>query len=98
MRDTTLINGSVVDGTAALDPGDRITIGGVDFTFHPITAKELGVQERRRSDASLRTPWESFILLTVFQILTVIEFAVTRHDSITTITGCFAIYTAVMWL
>lgn len=98
MRDTTLINGSVVDGTAALDPGDRITIGGVDFTFHPITAKELAVQERRRSDASPRTPWKSFILLTVFQILTVIEFAVTRHDSITTITGCFAIYTAVMWL
>lgn len=98
-RGTTLVNGNEISLSAPLNPGDKLTIGSVNFTFHPITAKERSVQEQKRSSASrARTPWVSFILLTVFQLLTVLEFAVTRPDDIRTIAGCFAVFTAVMWI
>ncbi|MGI6206512.1 MAG: FtsW/RodA/SpoVE family cell cycle protein [Anaerovoracaceae bacterium] len=98
MRGTTLVNGNAVSGAAALRPGDKLSIGGVGFTFHPITAKELAVQKQRRSEAAPKTPWKSFVLLTVFQILTVLEFAVTRPENIGVIAGCFTAFTVIMWI
>ncbi len=97
-RKTTVLNGNVVTGRSLVKPGSKLSIGGVEFTFHPITKQELIQQENRRAEiSSPHPPWKSFITLTVFQFLTLLEFAVARPDSFLTIAGCFLLFSASMW-
>ena len=97
-RGTTSINGKVIEEREKLEPGSNLSIGGVPFTFHPITKQELALQESRRAEiSSPHPPWKSFLALTVFQILTIFEFASTKPDSIRTIAECFLMFTAAMW-
>lgn len=97
-RGTTLLNGEAVSERTAMPPGSELNIGGVTFKFHSITAQELEIQQNRREKESRpRPPWKSFIALTVFQILTVIEFAITKTDEFPVIALCFAIFSAAMW-
>ncbi len=97
-RGTTSIDGNVVNQREKLEPGSKLTIGGVPFTFHPITKQELTKQENLRAEiSSPHPPWKSFIALTVFQLLTIVEFASTKPDSFKTIAECFLMFTAAMW-
>ena len=97
-RGTTTIDGAVVKGREKLEPGSSLGIGGVPFTFHPITKQELTEQENRRAQiSSPHPPWKSLIALTVFQVLTILEFAVTKTDSFGTIFQCFLMFIAGMW-
>ncbi len=98
-RETTSIDGEIVREREKLEPGSSLSIGGVPFTFHPITKQELAGQESRRAEiSSPHPPWRSFVALTVFQILTIFEFAVTRHNSFKTIAECFLLFMVAMWV
>ena len=97
-RQTTVLNGNVVTGRSLVKPGSKLSIGGVEFTFHPITQQELIRQENRRAEiSSPHPPWKSFTALAVFQFLTVLEFAAARPESFLKIAGCFLLFAAGMW-
>ena len=98
-RGTTTIDGKTIhQQMEKLEPGSSLGIGGVPFTFHPITKQELAEQENRRAQiSSPHPPWKSLIALTVFQVLTILEFAVTKTDSFGTIFECFLLFIAGMW-
>ncbi len=58
----------------ALNYGDKISLGGVDMTLAPVTAEELEEQTYRRTKPNeLTMPSLTLLLLTLFQILTVVQ-------------------------
>lgn len=98
-RGTTLLNGQVVStGETEVHNGDTISIGGVEFSFESITKQELEIQKQKRIKKSRPVrPWTAFVTLTIFQMLTVIELAITRPENIQGIFSGFALLCAVMW-
>lgn len=98
-RGTTLINGqTAAEKETEIHNGDTLSIGGVDFTFESITKQELEIQKQKRIKKSRPIkPWTAFITLTLFQMLTVIELAITRSENIQEIFSGFGILCAVMW-
>lgn len=98
-RGTTLLNGQAVStGETEVHNGDTISIGGVEFSFESITKQELEIQKQKRIKKSRPVrPWTAFVTLTIFQMLTVIELAITRPENIQGIFSGFALLCAVMW-
>lgn len=102
-RGSTLINGSpAADSRSSsgseLKHGDTLSIGGVDFIFESITKQEMEIQQQKRiRKSSPLPPWATFVTLTLFQILTVIELSITRPDNIHDIMSGFGLLCAVMW-
>ncbi len=97
-RKTTEVDGSIVQSKTILPPNSTLSIGGIQFFFHPITTEELAIQKRRRlSSGRPVSPRSSFIALTLFQLLTIVEFSITRPDRIPVIALSFVILSAVMW-
>lgn len=102
-RGSTLINGSeAADSRSSsgseLKHGDTLSIGGVDLIFESITKQEMEIQQQKRiRKSSPLPPWATFITLTLFQLLTVIELSITRPDNIHDILSGFGLLCAVMW-
>ncbi|MCQ2547384.1 MAG: FtsW/RodA/SpoVE family cell cycle protein [Clostridia bacterium] len=66
----SLVNGRPVKNKVKIKPGDVITIGDTEITFIPISLEEQkNNQEMREKDSKGLSPWNSFIALTLFQIL-----------------------------
>ncbi len=98
-RNTTEVNGRAINSGTKLHHGDTITLGGLDFSFQPITKQELEIQkEKRIKQSSPISPWLPFIALTFFQVLTVIEFTITRQEYARDIVISYAVLCALMWL
>ncbi len=68
------VNGEQID-IVALQEGDVITIGGVELEFYPITRQEAEqiVKMRRRAGSGLGSIG-NLLLLTVFQLLSILRF------------------------
>lgn len=101
-RATTLINSTDIasaENKTEIHHGDTISIGGAEFTFESITRQEMAIQQQKRVKKSSPMPlWTAFFSLTLFQLLTVIELAITRPENIRDILTGFAILCLVMWL
>ncbi|MBQ9838156.1 MAG: FtsW/RodA/SpoVE family cell cycle protein [Oscillospiraceae bacterium] len=73
-KDGVRVNGKKVK-IRALQPEDVITIGGVDLTVQLITRQqEKRLAENRTKASSVITSFANLLLLTVFQLLTVLAF------------------------
>ena len=75
-------NGSAINGVRVKEPtvlkaGDVLTIGGANFTLYPVSLEERmsNIENRKRRTTPV-SPWLSLVTLTVFQILTVIQFSI----------------------
>ena len=93
------INGVRVNGPTVLKGGDVLTIGGADFALYPVSLQErLSNIERRKSKTKSVTPWPSLIALTIFQLMTILQFKVALEDDFSSsITLAFLLICALMW-
>ena len=98
-RNGSLINGVRVTEPTQLKGGDQLTIGGEDFELYPVSLKErLANVEKRRRRSRPVSPWPSLVMLTIFQVLTVLQFQVAMGDNYSSsITAGFALVCALMW-
>ncbi len=73
----TLVNGRRVNGSAAVRFGDVIELGGVQTVLQDVPeAEQTQYRAARRAAESSRPHWGSLILLTVFQLLAMVQLIV----------------------
>ena len=95
----TEINGQTVEGSAPVELGDVITLGGVPLVFLPQTAAEREELERLRRQERPASMWPSFLWLTVFQILACVQLVIAAGESASAaIPLAFLGLTAMMWI
>lgn len=95
---TTKVNNKLVRNKRRIKYGDAISIGGVNFLFEAITEQEHEMLRRRRSQMSVpHPPWNTLILLSVFQFLSLIQFLITRPDHRLAIFLSFLLLAGLMW-
>ncbi len=99
-KNGSYINGMRVKKSMPLKPGDVLTLGGANFTLIPVSLreKEENIQKRKQKSRPV-SPWTSLIALTIFQLLTIIQFKVALGENCppsvpTSIVGLCA----VMWI
>ncbi|MFR8072394.1 MAG: FHA domain-containing protein, partial [Anaerovoracaceae bacterium] len=93
------INGRPVKEATVLKGGDVLTIGGSDFTLYPVSLQErmANIEKRKRKTRPV-SPWPSLAALTLFQLLTVIQFRISLgEDFPANLPIAFALLCALMW-
>jgi cell division protein FtsW (lipid II flippase) len=64
------LNGQSIEGSATLQPGDAINVGGASLFFFPANAADEARQAQRRTKPGREvSPTVSLVLLTLFQVL-----------------------------
>ena len=92
-----LVNGEPVE-MAAVDFGDVISLGGVEFALEPITKYQEQVQAsvRTRAGGQIR-PAFTLLLLTMFQALVTLQLCLAETDNIQIVTA-FGVLAGMQWL
>ncbi len=94
-----LLNGVKVEGSAPVQMGDQVELGGVPLLFLPQTAAEREELEEKRREERPAAMWPSFLWLTVFQLLACVQLTLAAgEDASPAIPLAFLGLTAVMWL
>ncbi len=76
-KNGSYINGRRVRKPMPLKPGDVLTLGGANFTLIPVSLREKNENiEKRKQKSRPVSPWTSLIALTIFQLLTIIQFKI----------------------
>lgn len=94
--------GVTVNGTpatsngAAVTFGDVLGLGGVETVLLPVSDQET--QYRRKIDARPVSPWGSLLLLTLFQVLTALQFLFSGDEVHILAPASLLLLAAVMWL
>lgn len=98
-KNGSYINGRKVTEPAILRAGDTLTVGGGDFQLYPLSTRErLENIEKRKRHTKRTSPWLSMLAITVFQLLTVIQFHISLGDEYPgQLTAAFALICIVMW-
>ena len=98
-KNGSYINGRKVTEPAILRAGDTLTVGGGDFQLYPLSTRErLENIEKRKRHTKRTSPWLSMLAITVFQLLTVIQFHISLGDEYPgQLTAAFALICVVMW-
>lgn len=98
-KNGSYINGRKVTEPAILRAGDTLTVGGGDFQLYPLSTRErLENIEKRKRHTKRTSPWLSMLAITVFQLLTVIQFHISLGDEYPAqLTAAFALICVVMW-
>ena len=79
--------------------GDKISLGGVEFTLVPITKEQEVIQASVRTRAGdVIRPAFTLILLSLFQILAALNLALHDTEAAPTITTGFAVLMAMEWV
>ena len=91
------VNGSPAgpNGTGAAF-GDVLGMGGVEMVLLPASDQET--QHRRKTDVKPVSPWGSLILLTLFQVLTALQFLFSGGEEHILTPAFLLLLGAVMWL
>ena len=76
----TQVNGQEIEGKTPLRYGDVLTVGGVDLEFQRAPASRRMAELSGRRQTKPVSPWASLVILTFFQLLTVLQFAVVQGD------------------
>lgn len=96
-RGAVTVNGTRVY-VSAIEYGDTISLGGVDAILAPVTAQEVAQQRDLRTKPSAwASPAITLLLLTVFQVLTALQFWMTSAQPQTVVLS-FLTLTAMEWL
>ena len=98
-KNGSYINGRKVTEPAVLRAGDTLTVGGGDFQLYPLSARErLENIEKRKRHTKRTSPWLSLLAITVFQLLTVIQFHISLGNEYPgQLTAAFILICVVMW-
>ncbi|MCB6993014.1 FtsW/RodA/SpoVE family cell cycle protein [bacterium 210820-DFI.6.37] len=99
-KNGSYINGVRVKKSMPLKPGDILTLGGANFTLIPVSLQEKqeNIKKRKRKSRPV-SPWTSLIALTVFQLLTIVQFKVSYgEDCPASIPTAILGLCAVMWI
>ena len=100
------LNGAKVNGAAVkpyapvpIKAGDELLLGGVPCTLFPVSIEERRNNVLiRKEDTKLLSGWVSFITLTIFQMMTMVQLMIGMGDRYThSITVAFVGICAVMW-
>lgn len=98
-------NGSLINGRKVTEPttirgGDILTIGGADFELYPLSMRErMEHMEQRKRNTRRTSPWLSMLAITIFQILTVMQFHISLGDKFTSqIPAAFFLLSLIMWV
>ena len=94
----TLLNGKPVDPAgSSMTLGDILSLGGVDTVLLPVSDEETA--RRKKTSQRPVSPWGSLILLTVFQVLTALQFLFsTDEEHVLLVPAAFLCLCLVMWL
>ena len=92
-----LLNGEKVEGSASIQLGDTIQLGGVPLIFLPQTVAEREELEEKRRAERPAAMWPSFLWLTVFQLLACTQLMIATGDFLA-VPLAFLGLTGVMWL
>lgn len=98
-RGTVALNGKQVT-VCAVRYGDTISLGGVDMVLAPTTAEEVEEQKYYRTKpAALASPGLTLFFLTVFQLMTALQFWMSSkpEDVFYSVCGVLALF-ALSWL
>lgn len=92
-----------VNGTPLLsgrvDYGDTISLGGLEMVLEPVSKEEARLQANARTRAGKgNSPGLTLVLLTVFQLLEVMQFFFNRPDDRMQILTAFGILLGVEWV
>lgn len=92
-----------VNGTPVLsgrvDYGDTISLGGLEMVLEPVSKEEARLQANARTRAGKgNSPGLTLVLLTVFQLLEVMQFFFNRPDDRMQILTAFGILLGVEWV
>jgi len=94
-----LLNGEKVEGSAPVQLGDQVELGGVPLLFLPQTVAERAELEEKRRTERPAAMWPSFVWLTLFQLLACVQLMLSMGgDASPAIPLSFLGLTAVMWL
>lgn len=97
-KDGVYVNGKRVS-ICALEPEDTITIGGIDMTLLPISARqEARLAELRTPAASPASGVANLLILTVFQLCCMMAFLLSRTSHPTEVFWGFAGLTMAEWV
>ena len=98
-------NGSFINGRRVTEPtemqgGDVLTVGGTDFELYPLSYRErMENIEKRKRNTKRTSPWLSMLAITVFQLLTVIQFKVSLGEEFPAqLPAAFALLCILMWV
>ena len=98
-------NGSFINGRRVTEPtemqgGDVLTVGGTDFELYPLSYRErIENIEKRKRNTKRTSPWLSMLAITVFQLLTVIQFKVSLGEEFPAqLPAAFALLCILMWV
>ena len=99
-KNGSLINGRKVTEPTAIRGGDILTIGGADFELYPLSMRErMEHMEQRKRNTRRTSPWLSMLAITIFQILTVMQFHISLGDKFTSqIPAAFFLLSLIMWV
>ncbi len=98
-KNITCLNGEELTEDRPLRHGDTVTIGGADLRFEAITELEYQQNTARRIRKSKPLPpWTSFVYITVFQFLTVIQLFISKPEIRQETAISYGILCAVMWI
>ena len=91
----TRVNGTpVAEGGSPVKLGDVVSLGGVETVLLPPPAGEA----EQRKEEKPRSPWGPLALLTLFQLLTALQFLLTGEEHIIPVAFCFLCLTGMMWI
>ena len=98
-RGAVSVNGKTVD-ICALQYGDVISLGGVEMVLAPTTAEEVEEQKYYRTrPAAIASPGLTLVILTVFQLLTALQFWMNgKEEAISTVVLGFLAVIGLEWL
>lgn len=94
------VNGKIVYKPTPVHIGDTISLGGAECTLVPASLQEQMYNKETRNMLTRKfTPWKSLIALTIFQVMTVIQFAIAEGKELpASVPLAFSIFAAVMWV
>ena len=95
-RGAVTVNGTQVT-VSAIEYGDTVSLGGVDMILAPVTADEVVEQrDSRTKPSALASPALTLLFLTIFQLLTTLQFWMTS-DAAGTVVLSFIILMGIEW-
>lgn len=95
----TAVNGLPVRECARVKMGDTVTFADVPVVLLPPSDEEQAQREQERRAEKPTPPWASLILLTVFQVLTMVQLVISLGEKATVaLPMAFLGLTAVMWV
>lgn len=100
-KNGAMLNGRTVDTDARVEvrPGDQLLLGMSTCTLFPISLEERrNNTEMRKMDTIMLSPWTSLVALSVFQMLALMQLAISLGDDfVPSITISFVGLCALMW-